>query len=368
MHRTRTHCKPETELFTASIDKIDKAISDLHKRSRLSSLSNTLRPALLSILAILRSTRYDLSDDKRDLDASILLSTHAILLPSILSTVIKDMPNLITTFYHLTSAYLRRSLDTPWPDDIEYCVRHLRYLRGQSLKAFGVPRDEVTTLLVQALTSQLHSKFGNATQGIEEVSALCHELLASGLSETKLIIPMERFAGVVMAKTLESWHQPSQQVMECLHEANTHLPDSHAISDALSITHVTRFFATKSIHDYEVAMAVLDQFIASYPPADTPSHYVRQALEFAAVLALSRCLLYGNPEYLEEAISRSRTHLSVLSPEDPKRGPAMHTLVELESRRFGESGIKKGLPDLDSDDPKVIDLPSFSQLAASLSQ
>jgi hypothetical protein len=312
MHRTRTHCKPETELFTASIDKIDKAISDLHKRSRLSSLSNTLRPALLSILAILRSTRYDLSDDKRDLDASILLSTHAILLPSILSTVIKDMPNLITTFYHLTSAYLRRSLDTPWPDDIEYCVRHLRYLRGQSLKAFGVPRDEVTTLLVQALTSQLHSKFGNATQGIEEVSALCHELLASGLSETKLIVPMESFAGVVAVDAMRSWRQPSQQVMDCLREAHTRLPNSHDILYALSTSHHPRFLVTKSIHDYKRAMAPLDKIIASYSQADTPSN-VGRALHLAANLARARFIFYGNPEYLEEAIFLAYVLISVHS-------------------------------------------------------
>jgi hypothetical protein len=282
--------------------------------------------------------------------------------------VIKDGPNLISALYHLTRAFLLRSLNVSRPNDVEYCVRYLRYLRDQSLEAFGVKHNEVTTLLIHALAFQQLSELGNATQGIEEMSALCHELLASGLSETNLIIPMSRLARVIAVHAAKSWRQPSQQVIECLCEANTRLPDSHDILYALSMSHVPRFRVTKSNNDYEVAMAFLDKIIASYSPGDTPSHYVGQALNFAADLANTRFYLFGKPEYLEEAISRHRTYLSSLSPEDPKRGPIIRTLVKLQRRRFDISGVTKGLPELDSDDPNVIDLPSFSHLAASLSQ
>jgi hypothetical protein len=165
---------------------------------------------LLSKLAIIRSVRYTLSDDERDLDTSILLSTHAILLPSILSTVIKDGPNLILAFYSLTRTFLFRSLNASRPNDVECCVRYLRYLRDHSLETFGVARDDVTALLVCALSFQPDSEHGNAMQGVEEMSTLCHELLASGLSETKLITPMESFADAVSVHVGISWRQPSQ--------------------------------------------------------------------------------------------------------------------------------------------------------------
>jgi hypothetical protein len=188
---------------------------------------------LLSSLAILKSGRYARSNDERDLETSILLSTHAILLPSFPSTVIEDDPNLISTFYFLTMDFLTRSLKASQPNDVKYCVKYLRYLRDQSLEALGVERNRVTALLVRSLAYQQDLKLGNATQGVEEISALCHELLASGLSETELIIPIERFARVLVVNPVVPGLQLSQQVIKCLREANTRLPDSHVILFAL---------------------------------------------------------------------------------------------------------------------------------------
>jgi hypothetical protein len=115
-------------------------------------------------------------------------------------------------------------------------------------------------------------------------------------------------------------------------------------------------------------MAPLDKVIALYPPADTPSDYAGRVLHLAANLARVRFLFFGDPEYLEEAILRFRTYLGSLSPEDPERGPTMDALVELQRSRFDKSSFKKGVPELDSEDPEAIDRPSFSPLTASLSQ
>jgi hypothetical protein len=180
------------------------------------------------------------SDDERDLNTSILLYTHAILLPSFSSSVIGHDPNLISAFYFLTMDFFMRSLDASQPNDVEYCVRYLRYLHDQSLEAFGITRNQVTASLVRALAFQQDSELGDATQGVEEMSALCHELLASGHSETELIVPMESFARVVAAHVIKEWREPSQQVIECLREANTRLPDSHGISYALSWSLIPR--------------------------------------------------------------------------------------------------------------------------------
>jgi CHAT domain-containing protein len=317
-----------------------------------------------------RFLRYKRSNDERDVDASILLFTHAIFLPSssILSTVIKDPPNLIWTFHNLTRLLLHRPLNASQPHDVQYCVRSLRYLRGQPLDAFGVPRGDVTASLVNALAFQHHSEPSNGMQAVEEMSALCHELLASDLSETELIIPMASFARVVVVHFEKSFRQPSQQVIECLRRANTRLPDSHDISYALSESLYSRFFVTTSINDYEDAMAPLEKVIASYLPGDTPSPYVRQALDRAARLAFARFGVFSIPEYLDDAILRYRTYLGSLSPEDPDCSRTMRDLVLLESNRSNKSGVKKGLPELHSDDPEVIDLHSFSHLAASLAQ
>jgi CHAT domain-containing protein len=360
----------ELNVITVSIDEIDKEISHLMETLSSSSPSNPLHPALLSALAMLRSQRYVLSDDERDLDTSILLSTYAILLPSFFSTVKKDGPNPISTFYSLTILFFLRSHSASQPNDVESCLRYLRYLRDQSLEAFGVIRNDVTASLVDVLAFPQDTELGNAMQGVEEMSTLCHELLASGLSETELIIPVESFARAVVVHTMGSGLQLSQQVIECLRDANTRLPDSHDILFALSRSLVPRFYTTKSNHNYDVTMAPLDKIIASYSPADTPSYYVGHALNLAAGLAKARFYIFGDPKYREEAIFRFRTYLGSLSPEDPKRGPTVHTLVELEGSRFDKSGVKKGLPELDSDDPEVINFPgpSFSHLATSISQ
>lgn len=315
--------------------------------------------------------RYMRSNDERYLDTSILLFTYVIFLPSPPSTVIEDHPtNPIWAFYTLTTILLHRLLNAPQPHDVRYCDTYLRYLRGQSFEAFGVPRDDVTASLVNGLAFQQVLELGKSTQGLEEMSALGHELLVSDLPETKLIVPMANFAYAVAFEltTRKSCRQPSQQVIECLREASTRLPDSHDISYALSCSLVPRFLVRKSVHDYEAAMAPLDKIIASYSPADTPSHCVALALDLAVDLAHARFLFFGKPEYLEDAILCHRTYLGSLSPEDPKCCATKRTLLELESKRFDKFDVKKYLPELHSDDQEVIDLPSFSHLAASLSQ
>jgi hypothetical protein len=105
-------------------------------------------------------------------------------------------------------------------------------------------------------------------------------------------------------------------------------------------------------------MAHLDKIIALCSPSNTPSHYV-EALRLAAYFAHVRFLLLKNPEYREEAILRRRTYLNSLSPEDPEHNRTMRSLAQLKRRRFDktETGVKNGLPELDSDDPEIMTFP-----------
>jgi CHAT domain-containing protein len=375
-------------LFTlaVSIDVIDENISYYrHSLSPLIPPSSHQRTAIVLRLAILHLYRFLLSDDERDLEISILQFTHAIFLPYHPSAV--HDPNLIWTFIFLTRALFHRCCKYEQTNDVRYCLTYLRLLRNSTPNAFGVTHYKVTNLLVDALALRAKLEPDNALEGIQEMSILCRELLqvSSGLPKPDINDAIEGFSRALMtgfmtlfdqwSSTQLSWDpnlpipsQPSQQVVECLREANMRLPDLHIVSIALFLTFSVRFVITKSNDDYEDAMASLDNIRAPHLPSDCPSPDSRNALGIAARLASRRFVFYGNQEYLEDAIYRWRTYLSSTSPEDPDRGAIIHSLVVLERRRSHEFGFKIDPPETRSSSPKVIDPHSFSHLVASLTE
>ena len=171
-----------------------------------------------------------------------------------------------------------------------------------------------------------------------------------------------------MTGLIYRWDQPSQQVIECLREANLRLPDSHRVSYVLFRCFNLRFWVTMSIEDYENAMAILIKIVAPHSSTDSPSPYLAEALQMAAHLVRIRFHFYGNPEYLEEAIFCCRGYLSLISPEDPIRGDIIQILVELEKGRSDEFGITNSLPEAPSSNPGLVDPPSISDLSASLAE
>jgi CHAT domain-containing protein len=353
---------------TGSIEKIDQEISDLQDDLWSLPRSSHLRIPLLSHLAVKRLNRFTLSDEEQDLESSILQTTHAILLP--FPPSIEGGLGLISTFFLLTEALFWRSHKYREPSDIRYRIKYLHYLRDQSLEDRNVTRNEVTASLVGALAHQVVMEPGNKMQTIEEISVLCRDLLSSDFSTGKpnLTDVIQRFAEAVCAYLRDSLGHLPQQVIECLREANRRLPDIDDVSFALFYHFSHRFDVTQSNEDYEHAMTLLDKIIASHSPADSPTENLKHSLTQAAHLAYLRFVFYGNPEYLEEAIVRKRAHLGSISLEDPERGDIIQSLVDLERTRFDEFDISNGLPDAHLSNPKVVDLPSFSQLAASLAE
>jgi CHAT domain-containing protein len=355
--------------LTASIDEIDKLISDAQDVLTLLPRSSRQRASLLSDLGEMWMCRFNLSDDERDIETSILQSTHAIFLPFHFSTRRSQDP--ISVLFCLAEALFHRSCKFGLPNDIRYCIKYLHHLRDFSPEAFDIifpTRDDVTILLVRAIAHQQETEPGNVMQGIEEISVLCCEFLSSDLPEPQLV---EAVATCVVALSTHIDHsrfQPPQQVIECLREVDTRLPNSHATSIFLGQTYTVRFSVTQSNEDYERAMAPLDKIIASHSPADTPTQYSRIAFRVAAELAHTRFLLYKDPKYLEEAIFRCRAHLSSTSLEDPERGAIIQSLVELEGKRLDGFGVTNRLPGIPPSDPVVVDPPSFPHLTASLAQ
>ena len=360
--------------FVASLYEIDKRISDHQETFTSLPRSSSRRSVLLVELADLRFERFGLSDDEQDLDASILQYTHAIFLPFHHPTEHLQVTAVTAIFIRLLRRLILRTQKSKQPSDVRYSAKCLRYFRDRSLQvdseAFDITprtRNEVNALIVCAVALQVEPERGNAIHNIEEMSVLCRELLSSDALEQDLNDAVESFARITLAYMADTFDQPPQQVIECLCGANTRLPDSHSVSMALSMAFGARFGATKLNGDYECAMGHVDKFIASHSLAGSPSKTLRQHLGLAAWLAARRSVYYPNPEYLEEAINRTRAHLDSLSVGDPDHGETIRTLAELVRRRanrFGDTGVPEG----HRNDPVVEDLPSFSQLAASLAE
>jgi CHAT domain-containing protein len=311
-----------------------------------------------------------MSRDEQDLDKSILRFTQAILHHDPFHPVTKDGPNLIVAFFSLTDALLRRTLNSrpPVASNIKTCIEYFSYLRDLSLEAFGVARDQVTEMLVHALSHQTQPGSADMTS-LEQMTVLCRELLTSDD-----LTGHPAHAIRALARVVSNLGGPdldilsSEQLIECLREANARLPDFHDVPYALSLCIFMRFDATKSNDDYDDAVAVLDRIIASHSSADDPDlrSSAQAAARLAAAIATNRFSLYEKPEYREDAIFRRHVQLSTVPLEDPDRNASIQHLIRLQRGRFDDFGVKNTESEALSRDPNVIDLPSFSNLAASL--
>jgi len=238
--------------------------------------------------------------DERDLDKSILQFTQAILHYDPFHPVTsKDGPNLIVAFFFLTDALLRRTLSSrpPVTSNIKYCIEYFYYLRDLSPEAFGVARDEVTELLMYALSLQIRQGSTDVMASLKQMTVLCQELLASDGLTWLPALAFESLASVVSALVGLNT-QPSEQLIECLREANARLPDLHHVPYALSWCLSLRFDTTKSSDDYDDAIAILDKIIVSHSSADDPDLRSRaqRAAGLAATLAYGRFAFYEKPD------------------------------------------------------------------------
>ena len=357
--RIRLPTKSPSPFFVGSINDIDKEITYL--RDTLSSLSQPSHrhAPLLEALAKALFARYILSHDDRDLETSILHSTHAIFIAFPLPR------NIISAFYFLTQVVSCRTLKSKLLSDVACNLKYLYYLRKPAFGSLGITH-KIVTFLVPTLALQMELEPGIAMRCLEEMAVLCRERLTSGLLGPELNrVVVESLAEAVITHSGNSMDPPSQQIIECLYEANARFPDSYHVSIALSTSFVRRFVLTQSNEDYERAMAPLDRIVTSHSPAESPNQDLTVALAAAANLAHGRFILFGTPEYLEEAISRTRTRLISTSLEDPERGHIIQFLEGLERRRLHGFGITHAIPEVHPSDPEN---PPFSYLIASLSE
>ena len=326
--------------------------------------SHPLRVPCVQALAIARFERYNILKDPDDLDQSILRFTEAIFLPLPWDP---RCQNIIRIFFSLTLALVHRVNVSRQPEDVTRSIIYLRYLRGQSLEAFNITTNRVAGLLVDALGIQVEMRLGDVRQDIEEMAVLCHELLKSDMPTTSVTGFTMGLVQAVNAQfgRLSEQQEPSDKVIECLREANVRLPDSHEISIALAWSLLERFRMAYSNDDYEEGITLLDKVTRA--SGDGLTQHQELALRLATSFAQARSSMFGKPEYLEEAIYRTRTLLSEASLEDALHPAAMYGLALLHGNRF-DSGVGSVFQERHLRNSGVSDHPSFQDLTASLSE
>ena len=305
---------------------------------------------------------YSLSNEG-DLDTAILHFTHVVFLSSHPATRDGSSPELPLAFSLLAEALLRRVLESQRPDDLNYCVKYLRYVQDQSWEAFSITPHHTTGLLVRALGLRARLEPGHAMQDVEEMSVLCYNLFTSDISEPHLQHVVADLARTVSDIARSRNQHPSPQVIEFLRDTNTRCPDLYDVAVALAFSLVIRFSVTRSMDDYEDAMTLSDQVISRFHSDFSQDPLV---FMFPPILMMNRFVFYRNPEYLEDAIFRVRGYLGSLLPEHPLRPAMTYGLTTLEEARFDEFGVTNDLQQGYSKDSEIATIPSFSELSASL--
>ena len=270
--------------------------------------------------------RYHLSDEKGDLERSIAHSAEAILLPY--HPPVQHDPNIITTLFFFSDAFLRLSQKFNQLGYAKHCVKYFRYLRDQSLETSRVTRGHIATAFAWALATQMQLESIDPTGSIGDMAVLCCELLSLDVPEELLINAVKALLKLINDQPV-SIPLPDQAI-EFLREARTRFPDLEEVPVRLVFALHDRFLLAHSDADYEEAMSVLEESVERRDE--------ELALNLAGSLARARFFHHMKPEYLEEALFRTRAHLRAMSSdsEDPQRHLIAQSLALLEKLRLYE--------------------------------
>ena len=353
-----------TFLFlTASIADIDRNIKLLQNSLSLFPRSHSERINCVYYLTELRWVRYQLSQEKQDVDKSIVHCTEAIFLPPIS----RDGPllnNFIQLLFHLASALRERSEEFKEPEGVKYSIDYLRYLRGLPLDSFDLPRNDVTTSLIQALATQVELDAGDMTQNVKEMVVLCRELLPSNMSAEfprDAFMSFDQAAHAAFNRGLPI--QMLDEVIGCLRDAVKVCPPGlYDVWFALAMRVFTRFITTHSNDDYEEATALLERILDPNQPGGCPDSVQVLGSSLAAVLALFRSTIFENPEYSEVTFSRLRTLLNASSVDEGLRLQITDVLAMQARERFTQYSLAENLEESHSYTSQVVDLSSSESL------
>jgi tetratricopeptide (TPR) repeat protein len=348
-----------------SIVDIDRNITILRNSLSLYPRSHSEYIDCVYDLAEERWARYQLSQEKQDLDKCIVHCTEAIFLPPVFQDG-PDPNSVCQLFFLLVSALLARSDKFGQPEGVKYSIEYLRYLRGLPLDSFDirVPRNLVTTSLIHALSIQV--RLGDGSRNLKEMVVLCRELLTSNISTESLEGVFKSLNWAADAEFKQG--RPIQllgDVIECLQDAVKVYPGSYGVSLVLAYQLYNRFEDTHSKDDYEEATALLKRILDPDQPGDCPDSFRDQASFLATLLAYARSSIFRNPEYSEVAISRLRTLLSSPSIDEGLRLTFTESLAIRARERFAQYSLAENLEEANSYTPQLVDLSSSESLEKS---
>ena len=308
-----------------------------------------------------RWVRYDQSQEKGDLDKSILHYTSSIFLLPVSRA--SDIPRLLL---ELTSTLRKRSEKYKQPEGIDYSIKYLRYLRTFPIDSFDVSRTVVTTLLISALGTQVEWGTGNGTPDIKEMADLSRELLVSARGTFPIVafISLAEAANATEKNKLPIELQ--DVVIECLRDAVGACPpgsDNVSISLGLVQQLRTRFLETHSLDDYEEGMALLEKILDPTQPGGCPDSIWGVASYHATCFAIFRYTSFKTPEYSEVAISHLRTILSSSSVNEKTRYHLTEIFSMLVRGRFSDYNLSESLEEANSNIPQLSSFSSSQSLA-----
>jgi hypothetical protein len=211
--------------------------------------------------------------------------------------------------FQLANVLLLRSNVSKQSEDAICATKYLSHLRDQPHEIPRAPRYRVTELLLDALLLQVELEAGNVMQNIREMAVLSRELLeTSDVDATLLIIRIHEV--VILKIRLDAPDQPLDELIEFSRVARQRRPDLLQGHMIFAESLVFRYYMTCADDDYEEAASILDAIIAYSSPGNSQDEYVSlaraKATHLVTILAMVRANAYRTPEYLEEAIYRSR--------------------------------------------------------------
>jgi CHAT domain-containing protein len=345
---------------TVSLTNIDGYITIAQNSLSLLPRSDQTYIEWVHGLAKARFVRYNMSQQKEDLDKSIAYGTEAIFLqvPPISQDGVSF--NIVQLLFHLARALLERSKKFKRPEDVKYSIEYLRYLRELPLESSKVHRYDVTASLIGALSTQVKLDAGDGIRDITEMVALCRELLTSNILTD---FPVGAFRSLNQSVDFEIVRGRPVHfldgVIDCLRDAVKVCPsDSYYVFFALAQQLCNRFLRNHSNHDYEEAAALLERILGPNQPEKCPDSMRVLASPLATLLVHARSAIFPNPEHFEVAISHLRTELSSSAGDEGLRLHLTEGLALQTRLRFRQYGLAESLDEANSFTSQLVDISS----------
>ena len=310
-----------------------------------------LRPICACLLAFQLLKRYELLNQRDDIDKAILYLTDSLL--SLPLSWLAQGPTVVDALLLLALSLGMRSEVSKEPEDVISAAKYLRFLRDSAYTPIAVQRQYVTACLVEMLAFQMELKASDAVQTLEEMTTLTQELLTSDPSSDHTTHASACFARAVGHTLPElSPNRLLNEIIECLRLARMHKPELREVHFCLANCLYIRYRYTLN-DGLDEAVSILDEIIASSSPGDK---FLAECQKSVAHMVLLRSAIDSHPEHSEEAIYRARAFLSSSSAADTLYPTWTHILEHAAKNRFENFGPIDGFEASSSSNPLPADV------------